>query len=173
MPLYFAYGANMDVSAMAHRAPKAVALGLARLPRHRFVITEHGYASVVRDPRATVHGLLWDVPLADIRALDRFEEVDRGLYVKANQPVITGQGPRRALVYLGTGAPGGRPRPGYLEDVIRAATEIGLPNLYLRELAITGNAAMAGQKAEAAKRPAVTSKDRSAGRAGQAWKWGD
>jgi gamma-glutamylcyclotransferase (GGCT)/AIG2-like uncharacterized protein YtfP len=176
MPLYFAYGANMDVAAMAHRAPKAVALGIARLPRHRFVITEHGYASVVRDPRFVVHGLLWDMPLADIRALDRFEEVDRGLYVKANQPVITGQGPRRALVYLGTGAPGGRPRPGYLEDVIRAATEIGLPNAYLRELAITGNAAMAGAPAGAGKpsaKPASSAASRSAGRAGQAWKWGD
>jgi gamma-glutamylcyclotransferase (GGCT)/AIG2-like uncharacterized protein YtfP len=172
MPLYFAYGANMDVAAMAHRAPKAEALGMARLPRHRFVITEHGYASVVRDPRSTIHGLLWSVPLADMRALDRFEEVDRGLYVKAQQPVITADGARRALIYLGTGKPGGKPRPGYLEDVIRAATSIGLPNAYLRELAITGNAAMAGAKTEPAKRVVSGTKERAAGRAGQAWSWG-
>lgn len=167
MPLYFAYGANMDVAGMTFRAPKARPLGLARLPRHRFVITEQGYASVVHDAHSAVHGLLWEVPIGDIRALDRFEEVDRGLYVKITQPVITADGARRALVYVGTGKPGGRPRPGYLEQVIAAATEIGLPNAYLRSLALTGNAAMASPG------PVPSAQARAAGKAGQGWSWGD
>ncbi|RYE82539.1 MAG: gamma-glutamylcyclotransferase, partial [Hyphomicrobiales bacterium] len=36
MPLYFAYGANMDIAAMRERCPRSTPLGLARLPRHRF-----------------------------------------------------------------------------------------------------------------------------------------
>ncbi|MGL4494164.1 MAG: gamma-glutamylcyclotransferase family protein, partial [Beijerinckiaceae bacterium] len=51
MPLYFAYGANMDREGMAKRCPASKPLGLARLARHRFVVTVDGYASVVRDPR--------------------------------------------------------------------------------------------------------------------------
>lgn len=135
MPLYFAYGANMDVGAMAKRAPTAKPLGLARLPRHRFVITSDGYASVVRDPRADVHGLLWDLALADVKALDRFEGLARGLYVKVNQPVICETGAKRALVYVGTGEVGGKPKPGYLEDILRAAEAAGLPEGYRKEMA--------------------------------------
>jgi gamma-glutamylcyclotransferase (GGCT)/AIG2-like uncharacterized protein YtfP len=163
MPLYFAYGANMDIAAMAVRAPGAKPLGLARLVRHRFVITEHGYASITRDPRGAVHGLLWEVPLAQIRALDRFEEVDRGLYVKIEQPVITANGPRRALVYVGTGKPGGKARAGYLADVIRAATEIGLPAAYLKEMAALGQGASAPAGRKGTTGP----------RASETWSWGD
>lgn len=163
MPLYFAYGANMDVAAMGARAPGAKPLGLARLVRHRFVISEHGYASVIRDPRSAVHGLLWEVPLADIRALDRFEEVDRGLYTKIAQPVITANGSRRALVYVGSGKPGGKPRKGYLEDVLRAASEIGLPPAYLKEISGLGQGT-----------PAPASSKRISGpRASETWSWGD
>mgnify|MGYP002790472545 CR=1 FL=1 len=35
MPLYFAYGLNMDPAGMAQRCPRSKPLGLARLPRHR------------------------------------------------------------------------------------------------------------------------------------------
>jgi hypothetical protein len=56
-----------------------------------------------------------------------------GLYVKAQQPVTTEAGVRRALVYLGR-SQGGAPRPGYLEGVVAAAREAGLPEGYVREL---------------------------------------
>ncbi|MCX7325824.1 MAG: gamma-glutamylcyclotransferase [Hyphomicrobiales bacterium] len=134
MPLYFAYGANMDVAAMAGRCPGSKPLGLARLPRHRFIITRDGYASVIRDPRASVHGVLWDLALSDVRVLDRFEEVDRGLYAKITQPVIAEGGPRRALVYVGASAEIGAPRPGYLESVLDSALSWGLPEAYTAEM---------------------------------------
>ncbi|MEN9708785.1 MAG: hypothetical protein RIQ68_1193, partial [Pseudomonadota bacterium] len=50
MPLYFAYGSNMDVKAMAERCPRSTALGPARLARHRFFIMDSGWASVCADP---------------------------------------------------------------------------------------------------------------------------
>jgi broad specificity phosphatase PhoE len=134
MPLYFAYGANMDTAAMALRCPQSRALGVARLPRHRFIITRDGYASVLRDPMATVHGVLWDLGLGDVKVLDRFEEVDRGLYAKISQPVIAAGGPRRALIYVGTASEPGTPRPGYLEAVIASAESWNLPEAYRREM---------------------------------------
>jgi gamma-glutamylcyclotransferase (GGCT)/AIG2-like uncharacterized protein YtfP len=130
MPLYFAYGANMDVPAMAARCPGSKPLGLARLPRHRWIISTDGYANVVRDARETVHGMLWELALADVPVLDRFEDVPR-LYRKIYQPVISPNGIRRALVYVGRANEAGRPRPGYLDDVIRAAEAANLPRLYV------------------------------------------
>lgn len=135
MPLYFAYGANMDEAAMAQRCPGSRVLGTARLPRHRFVITTDGYASIIRDLRMDVHGVLWDLALSDVPALDRFENVSGGLYTKILQPVISTAGPRRALVYVGRGAAGGRPRPDYLQPVIEAARRWQLPMGYIAELA--------------------------------------
>jgi gamma-glutamylcyclotransferase (GGCT)/AIG2-like uncharacterized protein YtfP len=135
MPLYFAYGINMDIADMARRAPRSRPLGPAILKRHRFIIMREGYASVVRDPRANVHGLLWDLALADLAPLDRFEGLDRGLYVKLGQPVATASGAKRALVYVGASAEPGRPKPGYLDQVLRAAADIGLPETYRREIA--------------------------------------
>ncbi|KQT78753.1 gamma-glutamylcyclotransferase family protein [Methylobacterium sp. Leaf466] len=134
MPLYFAYGANMDAGAMALRCPGSILIGQGRLHRHRFIIMREGYASVVRDPAATVWGVLWDLKLADMPALDRYEGVSGGLYVKASQPVVTTGGIKRALIYLGGNAVAGIPRPGYLEAVLAAAVAAQLPAAYLREM---------------------------------------
>ena len=51
MPLYFAYGSNMDAAAMAARCPGSRQLGCARLARHRLVVMAEGYLSLLRDPR--------------------------------------------------------------------------------------------------------------------------
>lgn len=138
MPLYFAYGSNMDREGMGQRCPRAVLVGLARLPRHRFFIMSEGYASIMRDPRRTVLGALWDVPFADIPALDRYEQVSAGLYAKITQPVVMEDkglgGAKRALVYVGRSARPGKPKPGYLELVLAAARSLGLPDGYLHEL---------------------------------------
>ena len=77
-----------EVAGMAQRCPRAKPLGLARLPRHRFIVNTDGYATVIRDPRESVHGVLWDCTLGDIRTLDKFEDLASGLYVKISQPVI-------------------------------------------------------------------------------------
>ena len=120
---------------MAVRCPGARVVGLARLARHRLALMREGYATIVRDPHRSVHGLLWDVPLADLPALDRYEGIGEGLYVKRQQPVVTASGARKALVYFGTNAGPGKPRPGYLEGVLAAAKEIGLPDASLAEIA--------------------------------------
>lgn len=134
MPLYFAYGSNMDRAAMAQRCPASRPVGLARLPRHRLVIMREGYASVLRDPRREVWGMLWDLALADVPALDRYEGVAGGLYAKVQQSVLSAAGARRALVYVGRNAGPGIPRPGYMEAVLDAARGAALPEPYLREL---------------------------------------
>ena len=134
MPLYIAYGANMDAAAMAQRCPVSRLIGRAHLPGYRFIVMREGYASVVACPGRLVHGVLWELALDDIPALDRYEGVSGGLYTKAYLPVRTAEGVRRALIYLGRSTVPGRPRPGYLEAVLAAATAAQLPAPYIREI---------------------------------------
>ena len=136
MPLYFAYGSNMDVDAMKARCPRSRPLCVGRLPRHRFFIMQGGYASIARDPRRMVHGVLWDLALSDVRALDAYEDVAGGLYAKTQQPILRATGgSARALVYIGRAQGSDAPRPGYMEHVSAVARAWGLPDAYVRELA--------------------------------------
>jgi gamma-glutamylcyclotransferase (GGCT)/AIG2-like uncharacterized protein YtfP len=135
MPLTFAYGVNMDVAAMAQRCPRSRPLGVARLMRHRLAAMREGWLNVTRDAHGTVHGILWDVALADVAALDRFEGVREGLYVKSLQAVATDAGPKRALVYFGANAGPGVVRADYLAAVIAAARHWKLPAEALANLA--------------------------------------
>ena len=144
MPLYFAYGSNMDVDAMRARSPGARPLGPARLARHRFGLMADGHATVARHPRADVHGVLFELTLADIPPLDRYEQVAKGLYAKASQPVIPAAGAaRRALVYIGQAPIAAAPRviPGYLEAIVAAAKAAGLPADYVKGLERIGPSA--------------------------------
>lgn len=149
MPMYFAYGSNMDTAAMAQRCPRSKALGRARLMRHRFVLMDEGYASIARDGHGVVWGVLWDVALSDMRALDAYESIATGLYSKIQQTVMLdppegGDGVSkqvRALVYAGRasrkGGQGVRQQgaqAGYMEQLIAAARAFDLPAAHVRQL---------------------------------------
>jgi hypothetical protein len=154
MPLYFAYGLNMSREDMAARCPGARPLAAARIAGHRFMIMDNGFASLRRDRAGVAYGVLWDLAPAHIRTLDAFEEVGRGLYVKAQQPVIPeGGAAKRALIYFGASGVNGRPQPGYMERVLDAAERAGLPKPYLRELArwLPAPAARAAREPEPAR----------------------
>lgn len=132
MPLHFAYGSNMDAAAMARRCPRSRLLGRARLARWRFVIMPSGFASVLPDPRANVHGVLWDVPVSDVKALDRHEQVGQGLYAKRMIPILKEPfGASPALVYVGAAPKQGAAWPRYLAEIVAAAEKLELPAAYI------------------------------------------
>ncbi len=112
---------------MARRCPRSKALGLARLERHRLQVMREGWLTAVRDSASSVHGVLWDLALADVAALDRYEGLAQGLYAKRIQPVVAGRAPRRAIVYFGANAGPGNAHPAYLAEVIAAARSWPLP----------------------------------------------
>ena len=127
MPLYFAYGANMDVAAMARALP---ALEAARA-RPADAPSARGHARGLADRRRAtrarrVHGVLWDLALADVAALDRFEEVGDGLYAKVMQPVVTAGGAeaRAGLFRRQCGAGPGERRLHRLRDRRGAALAV-------------------------------------------------
>jgi hypothetical protein len=117
----------MGIDAMARRCPRSKALGLARLERHRLAVMRDGWLTVIRNTRSAVHGVLWDLALSDVAALDRHEALPQGLYTKETQPIIAERGPKRAIVYFGTNAGPGVPRPAYIAEVLAAAKSWPLP----------------------------------------------
>ena len=117
----------MDVDAMARRCPRSKALGLARLERHRLAVMREGWLTAVREPRSAVHGVLWDLALSDIAALERYEGLSQGLYAKLTQPVIAERSPKQAIVYFGANAGPGAVRPDYIAEVLAAARSWPLP----------------------------------------------
>ena len=112
---------------MARRCPRSKALGLARLERHRLAVMREGWLTAVREPRSAVHGVLWNLALSDIAALDRYEGLSQGLYAKLTQPVIAERGPKQAIVYFGANAGPGAVRPDYIAEVRAAARSWPLP----------------------------------------------
>jgi cation transport regulator ChaC len=128
MPLNFAYGSNMDAAAMTRRCARARLVGRAFLPRHRFALMPDGFATIVRDPSATVAGVLWEVGFGDLAALDRYEGVARGAYAKISLPVLReGASPVRALIYVGAPERSlGRAPADYMEKIVAAARAQGL-----------------------------------------------
>ena len=112
---------------MGRRCPRSKALGLARLERHRLAVMREGWLTAIRNPSSAIHGVLWDLALSDIAALDRHEGVSQGFYVKLTQPVIAERGPKQAIVYLGANSGPGVPRAAYLAEVLAAARSWSLP----------------------------------------------
>ena len=112
---------------MARRCPRSKALGLARLERHRLAVMREGWLTAVRDPTSAVQGVLWDLALSDIAALDRYEGLSQGLYAKLMQAVIAARGPKQAIVYFGVNTGPGVVGPAYIAEVLAVARSWPLP----------------------------------------------
>lgn len=133
--LYFAYGSNMNEAQLRKRCPASHFLCRATLPKHRFVITSRGYASVVPHPGGTAHGLLIALAEPDERSLDEYEHVAEGMYRRATVDVVTEFGYTvPALIYIDGIAGEGPPKPGYLERIIEGARRHALPSHAIAEI---------------------------------------
>ena len=132
--LHFAYGSNMDRTAMARRCRDARALGTATLENWRFVIVREGYASIMPASGDVVHGVLWRLSARDLAALNAYEALDSGLYRRRMLPVRGSAGCVQALVYVARGREPGCPAPGYQDVIVRAARDWHLPGAYVRAL---------------------------------------
>jgi hypothetical protein len=132
--LHFAYGSNMHRAVMRTHARYAVPIGLARLANYRFVITADGYASIEPARAHSVHGVMWRLTPRDRVTLDAWENIAGGLYRAETLPVDEAARRRRALVYIARRRPLGRPKPGYMEIVAKAARDWEMPPAYIASL---------------------------------------
>jgi gamma-glutamylcyclotransferase (GGCT)/AIG2-like uncharacterized protein YtfP len=134
MILHFAYGSNMSRALMLGRCPQARPLGAASLSGWRFLITPDGFASIAPRAGAVVHGVLWNLTVRDLAAINAYESIDSGLYLRRNLTVRHEGSPARAMVYVARRQGEGRPRSGYMLEVTEAAREWTLPDSYVRSL---------------------------------------
>jgi hypothetical protein len=147
VPLYFAYGSNMDAAAMAGRCPRSRLLGRGRLAGFRTILMPSGFVSVATDRRMSVHGVLWDVAVGDVASLDRYEDVAHGLYAKKNLPILREPvGSVLALTYVGARPELGAAPRGYFEGVIAAARAQALPGPYVDYLSSLLSAPQSGRR---------------------------
>ena len=147
MPLYFAYGSNMDRDGMRRRCPDARTVGTATLAGWRLLVTADGYVSIVRRGGTRVHGVLWRLAPGEIAALDNYEAVAAGLYRRRVLPVRSSGRQIPAQVYIGRTAAPGRPRPGHVPLVIAAARSWNFPPGYLAALQRLAGAARTAARA--------------------------
>lgn len=132
---YFAYGSNMDQAQMSQRCPTAVLVGPARLLGYRFIINTRGVATIATEASSEVYGILWSIIEADERSLDKYEGVEWGTYTKRTVRIETAtEKSARALTYIASDSTPGSPRDGYVEKLVAAAEQHGLPDKYVEEL---------------------------------------
>jgi hypothetical protein len=134
MTLHFAYGSNMSRRHMRARCPGAVALGVATACGWRFVVNPDGYGSIAPQPGGIVYGVLWQLTLRDLAAINSYENVAGGLYERRMLPVLINSRREPALTYLTRRRGEGLPRPGYITLVVAAARDWKLPESYIRTL---------------------------------------
>ena len=138
--LYFAYGSNMDPRQMARRCPGATSLGCARLADHALTFTwdsqkwRGGVGHIEPSAGAEVWGVLWDVSDRNLKRLDRYELVDKGVYARRPVKVDHDGEIVEALAYFATADGYTKPSRRYMSALIRGAQAHGLPGTYIERL---------------------------------------
>lgn len=140
MPIYAAYGSNMDPAQMHERCPHSPVRGTAWLPGWRltFGAEDFGFEgalpTLVEDAGSTVFVLLYDVPDHDADALDAWEGADIGLYTKLRVRVSSLEGDEVVWTYVLMDYEGGLPAARMIGLIADAAEQAGAPTEYVTEL---------------------------------------
>lgn len=140
VPLYAAYGSNMDPAQMKERAPHSPMAGTGWLMGWRLTFGGEDFAwegalsTVVEDPTEQVFVVIYDVPEQDEARLDRWEGGELGLHKKLRVRIQTLEGSVLAWIYVLDAYEGGAPSARYLGVIADAAEQAGAPDDYVRDL---------------------------------------
>lgn len=140
MPLYAAYGSNMEPAQMAERAPHSPMAGTGWLEGWRLTFGgedigwEGALATIVEDRDSRVFVVLYDVCAGDEKGLDRWEGDELFLHNKIRLRVQTLEGPALAWLYVLDAYEGGLPSARYLGVLADAAEAAGAPADYVSDL---------------------------------------
>ncbi|KAM7201951.1 hypothetical protein V8F20_004659 [Naviculisporaceae sp. PSN 640] len=157
--LYFAYGSNLWREQMALRCPNSKFLGIARLPKYRWMINERGYANIApseeddnedgvpkeQDHKSNVWGSVYSLIPEDEARLDINEGVPYAYEKETKEcefwAAATSHRPENVLmlVYIDNQRNTGvhEPRKEYIHRMnmgIKDALEAGFPKRYVEEV---------------------------------------
>lgn len=140
VPLYAAYGSNMDPAQMMSRAPHSPMAGTGWLMDWwlTFGGAEYGWegalATIVEAPGSHVFIVLYDLSDFDERQLNSWEGTDLGMYRRLRLRVHTLEGPVLAWMHVLETYEGGLPSARYLGLIAEAAEAAGAPEDYVSDL---------------------------------------
>ncbi len=140
VPLYAAYGSNMDPAQMMERAPHSPMSGTGWLEGWRLTFGgedlgwEGALSTVVEDAESRVFVVLYDVSPLDVDKLDSWEGSELGMHKKLRLRIQTMDGPQLAWVYVLDAYEGGLPSARYIGVLSDAAESAGAPDDYVRAL---------------------------------------
>lgn len=139
--LYFAYGSNMLTRRLLERTPSARVVGVAKLADHELRWHKvgkdgSGKCDFVRAaaPQSCVHGVVFEIAVADKAALDLAEGIGKG-YKECEVEVQTAHGATAVWTYCATNIdPLAKPYTWYKALVVAGAKEHGLPSAHVAAL---------------------------------------
>lgn len=140
VPLYAAYGTNLDPARMGERCPHSPLHSTGWLMGWRLTFggEEHGWdgalATIVEDPLEQVYVAVYDVTPEDEAALDQWEAADTGLFFKTRVRVSTLAGELVVWAYVLDAYEGGLPSASYLGVLADAAEAADAPADYVAAL---------------------------------------
>ncbi|WP_133743580.1 gamma-glutamylcyclotransferase [Actinorugispora endophytica] len=141
MPLYAAYGSNLDPEQMVKRAPHSPLWNTGWLQGWRLTFGggsaegDGALATVVEDPDSSVFVAVYDVPDWDTPVLDGWEGSDLGVYSRIKVRVTTlMDGEVTAWTHVLNDYEGGLPTAIYLGLIADAAEKAGAPADYVADL---------------------------------------
>ena len=140
MPLYAAYGPNLDPARMIERCPHSPLRGTGWVLGWRLTFggEELGWdgalCTVVEDPLDQVFVALYDITREDAAALDEWEGIDIGVYRKIRVRVQSLVGEQTAWLYVLDAYEGGLPSASYIGLLSEAALAAGAPDDYVAAL---------------------------------------
>jgi gamma-glutamylcyclotransferase (GGCT)/AIG2-like uncharacterized protein YtfP len=140
VPLYAAYGSNMDPRRMGERCPHSPLHTTGWLLGWRLTFGgeqlgwDGALATIVEDPIEQVFVAVYDVTEEDAGLLDGWESADSGLYRKTKVRVTTLLGEQLAWTYVLDAYEGGLPSASYLGILADAAEAADAPSDYVTAL---------------------------------------
>jgi len=135
--LYFAYGSNMCTARMRERAPSATPAGTAVLQHYHVICNKlgrdgTGKANIAPRHHARAHGVLYDLDMKEMDALDMEEKG----YRRIEKTVLNDMAETvRAQTYVAFLLTHNPVAAGWYKNImIQGALEHGLPEDYIHEL---------------------------------------
>jgi hypothetical protein len=140
VPLYAAYGTNLDPARMGERCPHSPLATTGWLTGWRLTFGgedigwDGALSTIVEDPIEQVFVAVYDVTREDEVNLDTWEAADSGLYRKTRVRVATLTGELVTWTYVLDAYEGGLPSASYLGLLANAAEAADAPDDYVAAL---------------------------------------
>lgn len=123
---YIAYGSNMSIAQMRHRAPGARLVGTGRIEGARLEFYVHATVEKSKNPADTVPVAVWEITPSDKGRLDIYEGWPT-YYVRRTCSVRMDDGSEiRGLIYIMNSHYAAEPSPSYYGGILNAYTDLGL-----------------------------------------------